>query len=355
MSLLAVKGLIGIFFAIGFCKSGFDLNCLTEEDFHEEYAEYFSQAIIDESGYGGEPSFYIIAKKTGAFYDTKAGSSIKFITARDHFMQIHEFQKDDEDSRERFRIIYGMEKKPCATTSIEEDDKFAKDFIGTDCLTSVNSCIKIENSLYLIGDVFDGDMSSKEMLGWFRGLNSIQKLEVMRNFANKVELLHEKGLFENQIDPRFLYIKNKNAKSVFVRLKVFKDEQISYPKKNNDHHDSSPLEKFLMDKYIVSEKNDIYTLALSFVFMLSERKNFLETIEDFCSGPKANDPCHHRLIPEITKILAEENLKSLIPVISKAMASDLEENYNSMKEFRKAIDEIIEKGIDQVDKLRLLI
>lgn len=312
-------------------------NCLEDDPIIKEHVfkmGFDSIDVLTKKGYIIDVDGRVSDSKDMA----KDSTGILLVTSEIGLVQIQK-TKDVEDAK---KVVNARgESKPYCAKNNKETYFF--EYIGSDCFLYITKCAKVNGNVYLMGWSFNSYMLDNEILTKrFYNMEDDTKLTILTNFIDNFDFLHKRGINHGLIHPKYLILLDNEGYKTSVRLPVV--EKIN----NKFSLNEQDISKFLAPEQVknintVSDAGDIYSLGLSFLWMLGKGANFI--LDDKCIIENFDDNCKKQLGAIQGYEFIGTNMHRLRLHLSRATSTDISLRLQGMENFKKSLNGEFKKFI----------
>lgn len=327
---VGVKVLLGLSIVINLVRGGPDIEfCL---DYYPEMFTFlnevkgktFSQLtsssiLIDVNGKEPNPS-----------QSVDKSTDILLVKTSEGIRQVQKM-KSSKDAKTALEAI---NKKKAYCADGEHETKLSL-YFAPDCFTRIFNCMEKDGAFYLIGHTYVNDMSNPGMLATFNKLIPAKQREVLVSFINNIQELHSLETIHRFIQPKSLLITDTAAMKTSIKLhnRVFHSGYLDPDQ--NERTTFSPPELVKNPKKYSSEI-DVYSLALSFAWILVEDKANFKLADD-CFLRDFSKSCENELEALKSLKFTNEKMTPLTDVIYAAANPDIKKRTKTLAEFSQAM------------------
>ena len=312
--------------------------CMTPKKFHEKIKIYFSPEIQEvaevkgllktleeqstEVGYGG---FGLVKSIDGV--------NEKFVIKIQHpikFFDIISVQKEIK----LLKQICGKNPK-----------KVLEDFIdcfGTE-IAPFRGCVETKGTVYIFQRRAHSSLDDIDFLNKYASLEPMSRVAVFLKILDLVVRLHKRKIIHSDIKPGNIVTLDSELeefKLIDLGLAGVEKSSLNGGTKYFFPPEISPV--FPSRK--LAPQFDVYSLAITFMFLEIDFEKYLRTIHPSCFKRELTSNCHKIILEAVHEVfLLDKDLAALEPIILTALAFNKEDRYATVEDFSKEIVKNLDK------------
>ena len=312
--------------------------CTDPQKFHDANKHFFSEKIQTAAGRKDLLSMLIFWSKQigkGGFGTVKTidGVDEKFVLK----MQNPEKIFDIMNVRREIRFL----KQICGKNPDEVFDQFI------DCskseVAAFRGCVRIKDSVVIFQQSGHSSLDKFEMLIKYRSFAPMKRIAVFLNILDLVIALHNKKIIHSDLKPANIVALDSELKELrLIDLGMAGTETKRF---NGGTRSFLPPEVSpVFPSKKLAPQIDVYSLAITFMFLEAQFKNQLDKLDDACFKIRLTEDCHEKILKGVTKTLIfDSELQELKPIFFKALAYFKVDRYDTVEDFSKEIVENLKK------------
>lgn len=196
-------------------------------------------------------------------------------------------------------------------------------------------CVEDSKSVIIFMRRAYDSLDSIELLNKYRSFDPVKRVVVILKILEKVGRLHQRKIIHSDL-------KSGNIVSRDPELEELELIDLGMAgRENSKFNGGSPVylpSEVRLPPKLLTPKVDIYSLAITFLNLEGEFRNYYKDLPKQCFYPSLIYDCYKSLKKGVSKILSKgRGLRKLLPVFKKAIRFDANKRYASIEEFSKAI------------------
>lgn len=196
-------------------------------------------------------------------------------------------------------------------------------------------CVEDGKSVIIFMRRAYGSLDSIDLVNKYRSFDPVKRVVVILKILEKVGRLHQRKIIHSDLKPGNIVSRDSELEELeLIDLGMAGREGLKF---NGGSPIYLPFEVRLPPK-VLTPKVDIYSLAITFLNLEGEFRNYYKNLHKSCFYPLVIYDCYKRLRKGVSKILSEgRGLRKLLPVFKKAFAFDADKRYASIEQFSTKI------------------
>lgn len=219
-----------------------------------------------------------------------------------------------------------------------ESDKDFNEFISCQGkpITPFKGCVEDNSEIYIIQRMALYSLKDQMALNIYRSLQPMYRLAVILRILDKVIELHDKGVIHSDIKPANIVSRDPYLEQIeLIDLGFARIDTLSYYGGTGTF---LPPEYFSNNVKKLSPQLDIYSLAITIMYLENYFTPEYHNIPSDCFKKVLTEDCHKQVLEVVTKALQQEyDFLPLKDIIFKALSFDKTKRHASVVELSKEL------------------